>query len=396
MTAVKTPPKLITLILITAASMLSLNMFMPSLSNMADDFGVSYGVMNISVSGYLAVTAVLQIIMGPLSDRFGRRPVLLGGGAVFCIATLGSIFATDIWVFLTFRILQGAIISGTALSRAVVRDMMEPRDAVKVLGTISMAMAIAPMFGPMMGGILDGLFGWRATFWVYLLMGIAFLALVYVDLGETNLTPSETFGRQFATYPELLGSGRFWGYSICLSFAVASYFAFLSGAPLIANEVLQLPPSHLGFYMGSITAGFVTGTFLSGRLSDRVGLTRLIVLGRVIAVGGLSVGLVAVLSGWISPATIFGATIFIGLGNGFSLPSCNVGVMSVRADLAGSASGLSGAMAVGFGAILATLMGAILTPQNAAWGFLAFLLVAKIISLIAAVWVHYLEERPYG
>jgi Bcr/CflA subfamily drug resistance transporter len=393
MTAAQSPPKLITLILITAASMLSLNMFMPSLTHMADDFGVSYGIMNISVSGYLAVTAVLQIIMGPLSDRYGRRPVLLGSAVVFCAASIGCIFATNIWTFLVFRILQGAIISGTALARAVVRDMMEPEDAVKVLGTIAMAMAVAPMFGPMLGGVLDGLFGWRFVFWVYLAMGLAFFALVWVDVGETNLNPSETFGKQFATYPELIGSGRFWGYAICLAFGVACYFAFLSGAPLIANEVLKVPSSHLGFYMGSITMGFFGGSFVSSRLIGRLGLTRLILLGRFVAVIGLAVGLAIVLSGTITAASIFGATIFIGIGNGLTLPSCNVGVMSVRADLAGSASGLSGALAVGIGAILATIMGAVLTPENAAWGFLTFLFVVKIISLLAGLYVHRLETK---
>lgn len=393
MTAAQSPPRLITLILVTAASVLSLNMFMPSLSHMADDFGVSYGMMNISVSGYLAVTAVLQIIMGPLSDRYGRRPVLLGSALVFCVASIGCIFSTNIWAFLIFRILQGAIISGTALSRAIVRDMMDPTDAVKVLGTIAMAMSVAPMFGPMLGGILDSLFGWRIVFWVYLAMGIAFFALVWVDVGETNLNPSETFRKQFATYPELFGSGRFWGYALCLAFGVACYFAFLSGAPLIANEVLKVSSSHLGFYMGSITIGFFGGSYVSSRLIERLGLTRLILLGRFVAVIGLGVGLMIVLSGTITALAIFGATIFIGIGNGLTLPSCNVGVMNVRADLAGSASGLSGALSVGIGAVLATIMGAVLTPDNAAWGFLAFMLAVKIISLLAGLWVHHLETK---
>jgi len=393
MTAAQSPPRLITLILVTAASVLSLNMFMPSLSHMADDFGVSYGMMNISVSGYLAVTAVLQIIMGPLSDRYGRRPVLLGSALVFCVASIGCIFSTNIWGFLIFRILQGAIISGTALSRAIVRDMMDPTDAVKVLGTIAMAMSVAPMFGPMLGGILDSLFGWRIVFWVYLAMGIAFFALVWVDVGETNLNPSETFRKQFATYPELFGSGRFWGYALCLAFGVACYFAFLSGAPLIANEVLKVSSSHLGFYMGSITIGFFGGSYVSSRLIERLGLTRLILLGRFVAVIGLGVGLMIVLSGTITALAIFGATIFIGIGNGLTLPSCNVGVMNVRADLAGSASGLSGALSVGIGAVLATIMGAVLTPDNAAWGFLAFMLAVKIISLLAGLWVHHLETK---
>lgn len=137
--------------------------------------------------------------------------------------------------------------------------------------------------------------------------------------------------------------------------------------------------------MGSITMGFVCGSFLSGRLIGRIDMNTLIFIGRIVAVAGLSVGLIAVLCGYISAFTIFGATVFIGIGNGLTLPSCNVGVMNVRADLAGSASGLSGAMAVGIGAILSTLMAAILTPENAAYGFLTFLLVSKIISLIAAI-----------
>ena len=371
--------------------MLSLNMFLPSLNQMAAEFGVSYAVMSLSLSGYLAVTAVLQIIFGPLSDRYGRRPVLLGSAAIFVIASVGCVLVTNIWAFLALRIFQGAIIAGSALSRAVIRDMMSAKEAVGVLGTTAMAMAIAPMLGPIIGGFLEQAFGWRATFYLFAFMGVGLLALIWADLGETNQNPSDTFSQQFSTYPELLKSKLFWSYAICLSFSVSCFFVFLSGAPLIADVVLKLPATHLGFYMGSITLGFVCGSFLSGRLIDRMGMISLIFTGRVVAVVGLSIGLVAVLSGFINAFTIFGATVFIGIGNGLTLPSCNVGVMNVRADLAGSASGLSGAMAVAFGAILSTLMTAVLTPQNAAYGFLAFLLGAKIVSLIAAIAIIRLE-----
>jgi Bcr/CflA subfamily drug resistance transporter len=393
MNAATSPPRIITLILLMAGSMLSLNMFLPSLIHMADEFDVSYAMINLTVSGYLAVTAVLQIIFGPLSDRFGRRPVLLVSAAIFIFASIGCAFATNFWVFLCLRIFQGAIIAGSALSRAVIRDMMSPKEAVGVLGTTAMAMAIAPMLGPIMGGFLDQAFGWRATFYVYVFMGIALFALIWSDLGETNKNPSDTFRQQFATYPELLKSKLFWSYAICLSFSIACFFAFLSGAPMIVQTVLGLPATHLGFYMGSITAGFVFGSFMSGRLITRIGMTFMIMIGRVVAVTGLSVGLIAVLSGFASAFTIFGATVFIGIGNGLTLPSCSVGVMNVRSDLAGSASGLSGAMAVGFGAILATIMAAILTPENAAYGFLAFLLAAKLISLTAAVCIYVLEPN---
>ena len=139
------PPRIFTLVLLTALSVLSLNMFVPSLSNMAEDFHTDYALVNLSIAGYLAITAVLQLIMGPLSDRYGRRPVLLTGLAIFALASLGCAQASNIWVFLGFRILQGAIISGSALSQAVVRDMVPAREAASLMGYIAMAMAVAPM-----------------------------------------------------------------------------------------------------------------------------------------------------------------------------------------------------------------------------------------------------------
>ena len=391
--AAKTPPHLITLIILTSTSVLAMNMFLPSLTNMAAEFSVSYSVMNISVAGYLAITAILQVILGPLSDRFGRRPVLLGSILIFSLASLFCALSSNIWIFLSLRILQGAIISGMTLSRAIVRDIMDPKDAVRVLGTIAMAMAVAPMLGPVLGGVFDEVFGWRAIFWFYLGLGLVLFVLTWADLGETNKNTSATFRKQFSTYPDLLRSGLFWGYSICLSFGIACFYAFLSGAPLVADKVLNLPPSHLGFYMGSITGAFLVGSFISNRLAKQTTSTKLVLAGRTISVLGLSVGLIIVMFGNVSSLSIFGSTLFIGLGNGMSLPSCYVGVMNVRSDLAGSAAGLSGAMGVAAGAILATMMAAILTENNAAFGFLSFLLVAKIISLAGAILAHNLEKN---
>ena len=391
--AAKTPPHLITLIILTSTSVLAMNMFLPSLTNMAAEFSVSYSVMNISVAGYLAITAILQVILGPLSDRFGRRPVLLGSILIFSLASLFCALSSNIWIFLSLRILQGAIISGMTLSRAIVRDIMDPKDAVRVLGTIAMAMAVAPMLGPVLGGVFDEVFGWRAIFWFYLGLGLVLFVLTWADLGETNKNTSATFRKQFSTYPDLFRSGLFWGYSICLSFGIACFYAFLSGAPLVADKVLNLPPSHLGFYMGSITGAFLVGSFISNRLAKHTTSTKLVLAGRTISVLGLSLGLIIVMFGNVSSLSIFGSTLFIGLGNGMSLPSCYVGVMNVRSDLAGSAAGLSGAMGVAAGAILTTMMAAILTENNAAFGFLSFLLVAKIISLAGAILAHNLERK---
>lgn len=130
------------------------------------------------------MTAVLQVIIGPLSDRYGRRPVMLWAVVIFAAASAGFLLAQDIWTFLVFRMAQGAIITGGALVRVIVRDTRDPADAVGLLGYISMAMAIAPMLGPMVGGVLDEAFGWRSSFALYTLIGFILLALVWWDLGK--------------------------------------------------------------------------------------------------------------------------------------------------------------------------------------------------------------------
>lgn len=183
------PPKMFTLVLLTALSVLSLNMFLPSLSNMAQDFEVGYSLIALSIAGYLGVAAALMLIMGPMSDRVGGRPVLLLALTVFTLASLVCALSTNIWVFLGFRVLQGAIIAGWALSLAIIRDMLPPRQAASKIGFVTMAMGIAPMLAPMFGGALDELLGWRAKFAVFILFGVAVLGLCWIDLTGAVLTP---------------------------------------------------------------------------------------------------------------------------------------------------------------------------------------------------------------
>ena len=392
--AASSPPRLSTLVLLTALSVLSLNMFLPSLSNIAEDFEADYALVSLSIAGYLGITAVLQLVMGPLSDRYGRRPVLLAGTAIFALASLGCALADSIWVFLTFRILQGAIIAGNSLSRAVIRDMVPAQEAASLMGYVAMAMAVAPMLGPMFGGVLDELFGWRASFVVFTGLGVLVLALCWVDLGETNLTPSETFLKQFRDYPELLQSRRFWGYATCLVFSTGAFFAFLGGAPLVANAEFGLSPATLGFCMGTITAGFMLGNFLSGRYAKRYPLTAMMVAGSALACAGLSMGLVLYLSGVVHVATLFGATAFVGIGNGLVVPSSNAGAMSVQPRLAGSAAGLSGALMVGGGALLSSGTGALLNEVSGAHALLGMMLLSSFLGLLAALSAHRIERSP--
>lgn len=387
------PPHLATLVCFTGLAVLSLNMFLPSLANMAADFQADYAVVNLSIAGYLAVTAVLQLVLGPLSDRFGRRPVMLTALCVFVVASLGCTLATNVWVFLAFRVLQGAVIAGWAVSLGAIRDTAAPQKAASLIGYLSMAMAVAPMLGPIFGGTLDALFGWRASFVAFTAFGSALLLLAWIDLGETNLNRAETFGQQLRSYPALLGSGRFWGFSLCMAFSVSAFYAFLSGVPLVARGALELPPEKLGLYMGSITGGFFVGSFLSGRFAKRVSLTTLILCGRAAACLGLVVGIGFVLAGIVSEPTFFGATLCVGFGNGLTMPNGNAGVVSVRPDLAGSAAGLAGALMVGTGAVMTSITGLLVTEENAPLTLLTVMLVSSALGLLAVLWVRYLEAR---
>lgn len=383
--AAPSPPRFVTLVLLTALTVLSLTMFLPSLPSMAADFGVDYGLMSVAIAGYLASTAVMQLVLGPLSDRFGRRPVLLAALALFTAASLGCALATDIRVFLACRVLQAAMISGYAISCAIVRDTRPPAEAAGLLGYIGMAMAVGPILGPLFGGALDQWFGWRASFVTYTALGVAMLALCWFDLGETHPNPSHTFAQQFRAYPQLLGSTRFWGYAACMAFSTGAFYVFLAGAPLVASNVLELSPAKLGFYMGTVTAGFLVGSFLSGRYASRYALPTLMIAGRLVACGGLLAGLVLVQTGHLNALILFGATACAGVGNGLTMPSSTAGAVSVRPELAGSASGLAGALTVGLGALLTSITGVVMTETGAAHQLLGIMLACSAAGLLAAL-----------
>lgn len=390
--AATSPPGMFTLVLVTGLSVLSLNMFLPSLLNIANDFQTDYALVSFSVTGYLAATAALQLIMGPLSDRFGRRPVMLFGLVIFVLASLGCMLSSNIGVFLFFRVMQGAISSAWVVSLAIIRDISPERETASRIGYVSMAMAIAPMLGPIFGGLLDELFGWRSNFLVFAVLGTVVFSICWFDLGETNRSPSETIVRQFKAYPELFRSRRFWGYTLCIMFSTGAFYVFLAGVPLVAETFLALSPTRLGFYMGTITAGFTLGCYLSGRYTMRYQLTSMMITGRVVACVGLMAGLALFFGGFVHVASLFGATVFVGLGNGLTMPSANAGALSVRPRLAGSASGLKGALTVGGGAVLSSITGIILTKQHGAYQLLGLMLFCALMGLIAALYVRHIDR----
>ncbi|UWR04466.1 multidrug effflux MFS transporter [Ruegeria conchae] len=392
MRAAQSPPTLITLIFATALSVLTLNMFLPSLAHMSEDFGVDYGLMNVSVAGYLCVSAFLQLIVGPLSDRYGRRPVLLIAMTIFVVASIGCVLADSIWAFLTFRMVQAAVVAGPVLSSASIRDRYPPNEAASKLGYVAMAMALAPMLGPMLGGALDMLFGWRAGFVMYSFLGAGVLLLLWFDMGETNTNRSSTFAAQLREYPHLFRARRFWGYALCAAFSIGGFFSFITGAPLVAAAWFDLSPAMLGLGIGIITGGFMVGNFVTGRIAKRTQLTTMILFGRIVASVGPFCGLLLFIGNMGSVWVFFGSAICVGFGNGLTNANASAGVMSVRPKLAGSAAGLSGALIVALGAVLTMMTGTFVSPENGPFLVLSMMCGSSFVGLLAVLYVRRLDR----
>ena len=379
-----TPPSLLTLILMTVVGILSLNMMIPSLANMAADFDVTYAQASLSVSLFMVVTAVLQLVVGPISDLFGRRPVALASIAIFVLASVGCVMATSFATFMIFRVIQGVIAAAIVLPRTIVRDTSSPRDATAKLGTIGMAIALGPMLAPLAGGLLDEAYGWQASFHAFWIVGLALLVLCWVDVGETNKTLGTPILAHFRTYPLLFGDRAFWSYTLCLGFSVGTFFAFIAGAPIVGSQIFGLSPSMIGLTLGAPPVGFLIGSWLSTRLAPRIAPGRLLLAGRIVVIAGLAMALILWTLGVQSPWVLFGFMPAIGIGNGLTNPAANVGAMSVRSDLAGSASGVSGATTIGIGAAMTAIAGWTLTANADPLRLLLLVGITAVLSLLVA------------
>jgi len=387
----RTPPHLLTLTLLTALSALTLNMILPSLPAMSRDLGARESVVALTVSGYMLLSALFQLALGPVSDRVGRRPVMLAALAVYVVASLGCTLAPDVGTLLACRVLQGVIVAGMVVSSATIRDQYPVRESAARLGRIASAMAVAPMLGPMLGGLLDSAFGWRAAFALYSAMGGVMLVVVWLDMGETRrpgLAPPRL--RDGAA---LLASGRYWAHVLCAAFSVGAFYVFVTGVPYVATAVWALTPAQVGIGLGSITGGFMLGAAATARLAPRHGITPLILAGRLLSVLALGVALALFAAGLTHPLALFGLTVFVGLGNGLTISNANAGAMAVRPDLAGTSAGLAGALSIALGAVLSTLTAMAVERAATPGRLLLLMLGCVLLSLVAAVAARRLDAH---
>ena len=388
-----TPPHITTLILLASVGALSITLFLPSLPNMTEYFGTDYRIMQLSVAAYLFVNGALHIIIGPISDRFGRRPVTIGAIILFLLATLGCILSPTVEIFLAFRMAQAVIVTGIVLSRAIVRDMVPQDKAASMIGYVTMGMALVPMVAPMLGGLLDEVIGWQASFALLFTLGLIILTFVYFDQGETALSRASSFRQQFSEYPELFRSRRFWGYVAISGFASGTFFAYLGGAPLIGSSFYELSPPVLGFYFGLTAFGYMLGNFTSGRWSASFGINRMILAGSVLMIACPVGAAIALFQGVEHPLGFFAFFVIMGIGNGIILPNATAGTLSVRPHLAGTASGVGGAISIGAGSGVSALAGSLLTAGASPMPLVVIVAVCMVLCLATTLYVLWVERK---
>ena len=360
-------PSILLLVLIIATSLLAISIYIPSMPEIARSFKTSMGQVQLTLTLYLIGFAISQLIYGPLSDRFGRRPALLSALVVFLVSSVACTLAPTIEFLIVARIVQAfGACAGVVLTRAIVRDVYDRRESARVMAYLGMAMGLAPALAPVLGGQLQIFFGWRANFaFMAVACVVAFVASM-AHLRETHHRKIASRARPFSMfngYVRLLRSPTYLAYSFNAAFLSAGFFAFFSGAPIVVIQIMGLTPDLLGFLTLFMPAGFITGNFIVSRLTYKYSIDQLIVVGNLFALSAMVAMFGIALTGHISVAAIVGPVYFLGLANGFGLPNNLAGAVSVDPTIAGTASALLGFMQMIMSA-LATIAVAFLQHES--------------------------------
>ncbi|MBL8701755.1 MAG: multidrug effflux MFS transporter [Alphaproteobacteria bacterium] len=357
------PPRLPPFLLIVIGTWIapfSMHIVIPMMPSMAAEFGTDFAAAQGTLTAYLFGIAFGQLIYGPISDRLGRRPVMLAGLSLYLAAAVGCALATSIEALTLLRLVQGGTgCAGLVLGRAIIRDCYERDRAASLIGYVTTVMAVGAAFSPLAGALAVEYAGWRTMFVVLAALSAVIVACGAFWLNETNLNRDTGGGiaRVATSYLTLLRAPRFVLYSMCGVFSIAGWYAFVSGAPYVLTSILGLPPIAYGKYILLVVAGYSVGSFAAGRLSVRIGGERMLALGQAIVLAATAVQLGFYVAGVLSPLALFLPMMVVTIGAGIFLPNASAGAISVVPGLAGSASGLMGFLQMGFGALCTIAMG---------------------------------------
>ena len=358
----KTPWGLLSLLMaMTAIGPLALNILVPALPKLSAVFAADAHTIQLAVSLFLVGLAVAQLLVGPLADRFGRRPVALGGLVLTAVASMAAIVTDSAGMFIVTRVLQAfGAATGVVVGRAVIRDLFDRDRSAAMLGLVATAMVVAPMVSPLLGGIIDTAFGWRAIFLFVAAAVVTVLVWAAIRLPETRDRHPASPGGFLADARFLLVNAAFNGHVLCAAFGSATFFALLGGGPYIVITQMGRSSMEYGIWFAISSLGYMSGNFAASRLSMRHGIERMILVGLVLEAVGVVLTTIFSFAHAYGPAVVFLPQIIIAFGNGIMLPNSIAGAISVRPQAAGTASGVLGFVQMAVGAGFAQLGGIVI------------------------------------
>jgi len=381
----RTPWGLLALLIATTSiGPTTLNIVVPALPEIANRLASDVATIQLTVSIYLVGLATGQLFMGPLSDRFGRRPVLLAGLALTAAASVLALKMGTASSLIVARILQALGASaGLVVSRAIIRDLFDREHAASMIGLVATVMVVVPLFGPLLGGLLDMGFGWEAIFLftaVTSALVVVWAALVLPETRSLNI-PTGAKAGFFRDLIALSHSPRFFGYVLAGGFGSGTFFAFLGAGPHVIITLMERSPAEYGIWFAISSVGYMSGNFLASRLSTRLGIDRLIWWG--IAVEAIGVVATTVLVGTLlhwGPAVLIFPQLIVGIGNGLMLPGAISGAVSIRPQAAGTAAGITGFIQMALGAAITQYAGWLIADSSSALP-MAWLMDAIVLAL---------------
>ena len=380
------------LISASAVNILSTDLYTPSLPHLQGYFATDAESVQLTMSLNLLGFALMQLVFGPLSDRFGRRPILLGGMLGFALATLGCALAPDIESLIAARILQGATACAeVVVGYAVIRELYDEAGAVKVLGAYGMAVALAPAVGPLIGGQMHVTFGWRSNFVLLLVLIVVATLLIWRFLPGTLAQPDREATRPrkvLAGYKALLRNGPYMTYAMALGGAMAALFAFITEGPFLFIESLGVATERYGTYYAVVVLAYFFGAMAANRAAGRLHVDVIAVAGLLLCALG-SVALIALTALGLVGVLVFTAGLSaFALGLGLVFASAPVRAFDVCTAGRGLAAALLGAIQIGCAGLGALLVAWL--HDGSAWALSLTMALCTVLPLFA-----YLAIRPW-
>ncbi len=325
---------------------LSTDLYLASLPHLATDFGVSPAAVQQTLSLFVVGFGAAQLISGPLSDRFGRRPVLLSGLAIYGAASLACALAPTLGWLIAARFVQAiGCCTAIVVARALIRDLYSPAEGAQMIARASSLLAIAPLVGPVLGGYLQVWFGWRAAFVFHTLFCLALGSMAWRLFTETNRHPDPAathLGALAVTYRRIASAGFFWAYALPGSLSYAAIFVFISGSSFVLIDVLGVPTEIYGYCFAFGVIGYLLGTLLCRRLLARLALDRVLRLGSALSlISGLLFAALA-LAGAHHWAVVLLCQFLTMGAHGINFPCAQSGAIAPFPREAGAAAGLLG------------------------------------------------------